>query len=251
MSKPNQEDTDDPAPSYEEYVFPNQTISIETKQKAPLQTQIAATRSRRIQSVLAAYIDPLLVDQGVDGISKRVLVLIPSDSLSNHPNLTARDLAGLPESTANVALVRLYGPENRAAFWQQEAVVRQLKSDLKDRLAASGHKVEANPLELQSTNPQSPSNLQRGASSSPGPGRSSWLRRNLGSTQQSDPISARDWNLEWRTENEKNLATRPLELDEIRVSAKVKDVSFNTESELGLLLTETLKAIWLEIEVGT
>jgi len=57
--------------------------------------------------------------------------------------------------------------------------------------------------------------------------------------------------LGWRSEDEDGTSSRKLGLDEIRVNARIKDVSANSESELGLLLTETVKGVWLEIEVGT
>ena len=59
------------------------------------------------------------------------------------------------------------------------------------------------------------------------------------------------WKLGWRSEDEDGMSSRKLGLDEIRVNTRIKDVSANSESELGLLLTETVKGVWLEIEVGT
>jgi hypothetical protein len=233
------QDIDDPLPSYEESSRSTNHTSSATKAPRPhLQTLLAEARSHRIDSVLTAYIEPLLDAQILDCVARSTFILIPSDSLTNLPNLSAKDLAGLPESARNAAVVRLHGPENQTAFWLQPAVVEQLASDLKYRLASSGHK-----LERQSEEVQKPTV----AANKP-----SWLKRGLGFGQQSDPTaSTRHWKLGWRTEDEEDEIDRRLSLDEMRVRAKVKEVSVMTESELGLLLTETVKAVWLLIEIGT
>ena len=234
-------DIEDPVPSYEESVPSTNHITSKDKgSRRPLQTQLAETRSCRIRSVLAAYVEPLLVDQGLDGIAKSTLILIPSDTLTEHPNLNTQNLAGLPESARSAVVVRLHGPDNKAAFWLQPTVVEQLSSDLKCRLASSGHR-----LEELSTEPQRPTPPETST-------RSSWLKRNLGLGRDLDPTaSTSHWKLGWRSENEDGTTRKSLGLDEMRVSARVREVSVMTESELGLLLTETVKAIWLEIEVGT
>lgn len=69
------------------------------------------------------------------------------------------------------------------------------------------------------------------------------------------------WELGWRSsevasENEAEAARqrerrlRILKQDEIAVATRFQDVSLRTESELGLLDTNTVKCIWIEIEVG-
>jgi hypothetical protein len=234
-------DIDDPVPSYEE--SPRSTYHTTCDSKTPpriLHTPLAEARSYRTRSVLTAYVEPLLNAQILNGVARSIFILIPSDTLTHLPNIATKDLAGLPESARNAVVVRIHGPDNQAAFWLQPAVVDQLTSDLKYRLASSGHR-----LEDQSTEPEMPALPPR-------PTRSSWLRRNLGFAQQVDPTaSTSHWKLGWRSEDEEGAANRELALDEIRVNAKVKDVSVMTESELGLLLTETVKAVWLTIEVGT
>jgi len=45
--------------------------------------------------------------------------------------------------------------------------------------------------------------------------------------------------------------TRTLEVDEVAVHTRLQEVSFRTESEMGLLETTTVRCIWVEIEVGT
>lgn len=248
---------DERVPSYEESVSSsdfssphnrttfNQSTAETKSTTRPFQSQIASTRSLRIRSVLAAYVEPLLESQGSNGISESTLILIPSDVLSSLPNIKATDLVGLPESARNVTVIRLHGPENQATFWEQPAVVRQLITDLNDRLAASGHRIEE-PLV-----PQKPP-LQR--PKPPASGRSSWLRKSFATnqSQSSDPTASMShWKLGWNAEDGEGGATRSLGLDEYRLHAKVKDISVMTESDLGLLLTETVKGIWLDVEVGT
>ena len=232
------QDIDDPLPSYEESSrSTNNTTSATQAPRPHLQTLLTEARSHRIRSVLTAYIEPLLDAQILGCVARSTFILIPSDSLTNLPNLSAKDLAGLPESARNAAVVRLHGPENQAAFWLQPATVEGLASDLKCRLASSGH-----TLEQQSEEVQRPTIAATAT-------KPSWLKRSLGFGQQSDPTaSTRHWKLGWRAEDEED---GKLALDEMRVRAKVKEVSVMTESELGLLLTETVKAVWLSIEIGT
>jgi hypothetical protein len=232
---------DDPVPSYEESSrSTNHTTSDTKPPRRPLQTSLAEARSHRIGSVLAAYIDPLLDAQILNCVAKSTFILIPSDTLTSLPNLASKDLAGLPESARNAVVVRLHGPDNQAAFWLQSTVVQQLSSDLRCRLASSGHRVEEESTEPQKATLPAPAT------------RPSWLKRNLGFGQQVDPTaSISHWKLGWRSEDEENAARRKLDLDEMRVSAKVNDVSVMSESELGLWLTQTVKAVWLTVEVGT
>lgn len=238
-------DSDDPAPSYEESSkSTNHAASDPKPPRRPLQTQLAEARSRRIRAVLTAYVEPLLDTQILNCVARSTFILIPSDTLTSLPNLATKDLAGLPESARNAVVVRLHGPENQAAFWLQPVVVDQLTSDLKSQLASSGHRLESLSTEL----PQMPALPARPTNTT----RSSWLKRNLGFGPQVDPTaSTSHWKLGWRSEDEDGAASRELALDEMRVNAKVNDVSVMTESELGLLLTETVKAVWLSIEVGT
>jgi hypothetical protein len=238
-------DIDDPVPSYEESSrLTNHSTSDTKTSRRPLQTQFAETRSSRICNVLAAYIEPLLDTQIQNCVARNIFILIPSDTLKDLPNLSTKDLAGLPESARDAIVVRLHGPDNQSAFWLQPVVVQQLSSELKCRLAASGHKLESVQDE-QTSSPQRP-NMPTSTA------RSSWLKRNFGLGQQGDPTaSTSHWKLGWRSEDEDGASSRKLGLDEMRVNARIKDVSANSESELGLLLTETVKGVWLEIEVGT
>src|SRR5690348_1904233 len=77
----------DPVPSYEESVGLPTSLGQHTEKPSSawpplslsLQQQLHQTRSGRVHGVLADYIKPLLVSQGLDGIHRRVFVLIPSD----------------------------------------------------------------------------------------------------------------------------------------------------------------------------
>jgi hypothetical protein len=239
-------DIDDPVPPYEESSrLTNHSTSDTKTPPRPLQTQLAEARSSRIRNALAAYIEPLLDTQIQNCVARNTFILIPSDTLKDLPNLSTKDLAGLPESARDAIVVRLHGPDNQSAFWLQPVVVQQLSSELKCRLAASGHKLEEPVEDEQTSSPQRSSMPTSGT-------RLSWLRRNFGLGQQADPTaSTSHWKLGWRSEDEDGTSSRKLGLDEMRVNARIKDVSANSESELGLLLTETVKGVWLEIEVGT
>jgi hypothetical protein len=202
-------DVDDPVPSYEESSI-----------RRPLPTEV---RSSRIHAVIADYIVPLLNTRIQNCVARNTFILIPSDTLKDLPNLTTKDLAGLPESACDAIVVRLNGAANEATFWLQPVVIQKLSSELKCTLEASGYKLEES-LPDEQTPP-------------PCEARLSWLRRNFGLGQQGDPTaSTSHWKLGWRSEDEDGTSSRKLGVGEMRVNARIKDVSANSESELGLLL---------------
>lgn len=231
-------DMDDPVPSYEESARSTRNITSDTKTPGPpLHTQLAMVWTYRIDSLLDDYLEPLLSTQILNGAAKSTFILIPSDTLTNHPNLATKDLTGLPDSARNAIVVRLHGPDNNAGVWLQDDLVQQLSLVLKRRY---------NPLEKQQlTESQIPAI----------PATATWfsqLRKKLGFSQQDhQTASTSHQKLGWRSEDEEGVANRKLAVGEIRINAKVKEVSVMTESELGLLLTETEEGVWLEIEVVT
>lgn len=237
-------------PSYEESIATSPPLSRDHKDlpRPSLHTQLTDARTRRIRNLLATYVEPQLYTQFLDGISKRSFVLIPADVLTKQPDLTAKDVVGLPD-TATVSVFRLHGDENRAAFWQQPGVLQELQSSLRARLAASGHNVEvpAGPAgpSGESKVLQSPPLEEPQKRTSP-----SWLKRQFGTPDpQHDPTATTNYKLGWRPEEE-SLPRTTLAMEEVRVLVRIRDVSFRVETEMGLLDSVTAKVLWLDLEVG-
>lgn len=237
------------APPYEDSTTPPPAFTDSKDFPGPsLRTQLTETRTRRIQNLLTTHIESQLYSQFLDGIYKRALLIIPADTLSQHPHLAAKDVVNLPYA-GEVTVIRLHGDENRAVFWQQPAVLQELASSLRARLVASGHKVESADAITGSALRSSPTPLKPGQSDQEGS--QSWLRKQFGTPgPQHDPTATTNYRLGWRAEDE-GLTRQRLALDEVRVVVKVREVSFRVETEMGLLDSVTGKVLWLEIEVGT
>jgi hypothetical protein len=236
-------------PPYEESTGssrPSPLADSKDQPKPSLHNQLSETRSRRIQSLLAAYVDPVLTAQAIDGLYNTILIVIPSDILTEQSNLTAKDIVSRLESTS-VKVVRIHGDENRSAFWQQKSVLQELTSSLRARLAASGHKIERpDDAMMQPASPPAPLPQSQGKPSS-----SSWFKKQLSTPgPEHDPTASTNYKLGWRASDE-DVPRRPLELDEVRVVVRVKDISFRVETAMGLLDSVTAKVLCLEFEVGT
>jgi hypothetical protein len=236
------------APPYEDSTTPPPAFSERKEHDRPaLHAQLADTRTRRIQYVLTTHIEPLLYSHFLDGIDKRGFIIIPADILTQQPHLTAQDIVSLP-NTGNVTVLRLGGDENSAAFWQQPSVLAELASSIRARLASSGYKVEAATAELLPKPPPQPSPALDQTQQQASP---SWFKRQFGTPgPMHDPTATTKYRLGWRSEDE-DLPRRKLAQDEVRVTVRVREVSFRVETEMGLLDSVTGKALWLELEVGT
>jgi hypothetical protein len=257
-------------PSYEESTSttPSAPSSSDRKSERPqnFYAQVTEIRTRRIQSLLATHIEPLLYSHLLDGIYSLTFIIIPSDVLTQQSHLSAKEIVGLPDTT-NVSVTRLHGDENRLAFWHQPPVLQELESSLRARLAASGHRVEPTDIHIQqspiqqarpypppptssssSVTPQSPSPNTSSTPASP-----SWLKRQLGTPgPQHDPTATTDYKLGWRSrEEDLPSSRRSLGPGEMRVLVSFRDVSFRVETEMGLLDSVTGKVLQVEVEVGT
>lgn len=249
------------SPPYEESktTTPPPAFSCSKEPPRPsLHTQLMETRTRRIHSLLTAYIEPLLYSGFLDGIYKRAFLVVPADTLTQQPHLEAKDIVAGPPNASNVSVIRLDGDENRSAFWQQPAVLQELASSLRARLAASGHRVEPDPaMPGFATTETAPGAARRSPTmmdesqrqrqqSSP-----SWLAKKFGTPGPThDPTATIKYKLGWRAEDEE-LPRRELALDEVRVLVKARDVSFRVETEMGLLDSVTARVLWLELHVGS
>ncbi|ERF73738.1 hypothetical protein EPUS_00992 [Endocarpon pusillum Z07020] len=247
MSEKLESGVDHRAPPYEASSTPPPAFSESKNLSQPsLHFQLTTARSGRILDLIKWQIEPLLYAELLEGATKRVFVVIPANVLAKQPDLAAKDIVS-SQDVEIITLIRLDGPENKSAFWLQPGVIQELPSRLRERLAASGHKVEPAPMEpIEPPQGTSTRDVQSQRQASP-----SWLIRQFGTPgPQHDPTATTNYRLGWRSEKE-NLPQRALALDEVRVLATARPISFRVETEMGLLDSFTGTVLWLEIEVGT
>lgn len=274
--QPFESDQQAPPYQYEEDSAPPPPFSdLKQPPRPSLHSQRTEARSRRIQHLLTSSIEPPLYSDLLEGISLRIFLLVPSDILTQHPNLSATDIVGgLPNHAsntqiANVRLIRPHGPDNHAAFWHQPSVLTELASSLRARLAASGHKVE-NPLENAARSPPSlPPPIKHHPNPLPHLIFPALLVQKAiqhlllppshqPPNQPYDPTASTNFKLGWRSEREDatededldQRRTTPLAPDEVRVLVKLRDVSFRVETMMGLLDSVSGRAVWVQVEVG-
>ncbi len=248
MSEKLQCEVDDRVPAYEDSSTPPPAFSESKNTVQPnLHSQFITARNNRVFDPIKWQIEPVLHAQFLEGASKSVFIIVPANVLAQQPYLAAKDIVGSHDE-ANITLIRLNGPENKSAFWQQPGVVQELASCLRERLATSGHKVE--PASTTPTeSPQRTSAPDFGSQRGTPP---SWLKRQFGIPgPQHDPTATTNYRLGWRSEEEESLPQRTLTLGEARVVATVRKVSFRVETEMGLLDSVTGTVLWLKVEVGT
>ena len=77
----------------------------------------------------------------------------------------------------------------------------------------------------------------------------SWLKRTFGMpSADHDPTGQTGkWNLGWKSEENPAMTARTITTNEVVITAKLVDVSFRTESALGLLGSTTTKCLWLDV----
>lgn len=246
---------DDPVPSYDESVY---STSINRGKggvfvtSSPLHRHLDEERLRRVQSILTAYIDPLLLIQGSSGLYKSIFLLIPSnvyslqaDTANNDPYSAPKEPEIIGFSSSDVVkLIRLAGEEHTIEFWRQPAVLEELRSSLKARLAASGHRVEQEasspataPVTVEVPKPQSPQIKKS----------SFWGRSK--ERAPPEPYKVEDLKLGWRAEHEDYQTNKPAR-DEVRVTVQMKEICLRVENQMGLYETCRGQGIVLSVEVG-
>ncbi|OAX78845.1 hypothetical protein ACJ72_06842 [Emergomyces africanus] len=277
-SNPFDNRLEDPVPSYEESLssvaynkdtskrIPDLSPSLQ-----PLPTQLADTRTQRIDSILSRYVDPLLLSQGAAGLYKTTFVLVPSsvsslqDAVSNaYTTAEEPQIVGFP-STEVVKLIRLHGEENAIEFWRQPAVVAELDSALKAKLTASGHRLH------QPSDDEPLSDVMNGANSptaTPAPDpqpstrtpptttkKSFWGRtKDLYSSKGEDlrDVVIVDRKLGWRAPGDQNANTPgKIPTGLVNVSIVWKEVCLRIANEMGLYESKKGPALCMTVEVGS
>ncbi|KAE8362904.1 hypothetical protein BDV27DRAFT_146579 [Aspergillus caelatus] len=254
MSKSQYRDDEDAIPSYEESVRSSTTqappYNMRPDVAAPLHRHLDASRVQRVHSLLEQYVDPLLAEQGSSGLYKTTFIFIPSNVTSLQPREKtsystpkAPEPVGFPTSTV-VKLVQLEGEAHTMEFWRQPAVLRELESSLRARLAASGHHVEGQDENEIPTSAKETQSLKSNKESKPKQKKSLWGRL----TGTSEAVIV-DRKLGWRAEPEETTG-RKLSRDQVRAVVEWKEVCLRVENDLGLYDNCNAPGICLSVEVG-
>ncbi|PGH08899.1 hypothetical protein GX51_00956 [Blastomyces parvus] len=266
---------DDPAPAYEESpssvaynketakVIPNSSQSL-----LPLPTQLADTRTHRVNAILTKYVDPLLLSQGASGLYKTTFVLVPSsvaslqDAVSNAYTTPGEpQIVGFPSDEV-VKLIRLQGEENAMEFWRQPAVVAELDSALKAKLAANGHRLhqpsstgEATSADVDAAGSPAPAAPEPAAKTTATTKKSFWGRtKDLYSSKGQDlrDVVIVDRKLGWRAPAEHNAnAPGKIPTGLVDVSIVWKEVCLRIANDMGLYESKKGPALCMTVEVGS
>lgn len=220
----------DTLPSYNESLLPS------PPSRAPLSASLSRSRQHLISTLLTTHIHPHMHTSALSGLSKTILVLVPSNVSSLHPapfiptdpdsycnpfdkpgdgeSFLGEKIIGFP-SAENLFLIRLHGAENTLEFWRQPAVIRDLETQLRAELWAGGHRLADDGEETN---------------------------RNGTGMVGSNSASA---SVEWRFVEEAAVGE-----GELRVGVQIGDVSLRIENAMGLYETRAGKAIVVKVELG-
>ncbi|KAL2005361.1 hypothetical protein VTN00DRAFT_2572 [Thermoascus crustaceus] len=263
--------TEDPAPSYEESVSSSQVgidhhdlkqiggVPSSPPPPLPLQRHLADVRTQRIGSILTTYIGPLLLSHGASGLYKTTCVLIPSnvDTLQSRTSDSSSvrkepKVVGFPLNDV-VNLVQLKGEEHTLEFWSQPAVVKELEVCLKARLAATGHTLEGTGQDPSATGANSPSEGHIKDTRSPDNAKKSFWGRTKAKyfyRPAGSETGIIDRKLGWRAEDEDGQNGK-LPVGEVRVQVQWREVCLRMETETGLYDNKKGPGLCITIEVGS
>ena len=273
--------SDEPIPTYEEALASssnsNPLSNPERRRAGSSTSSIRQERTRRIFSFVSNSILPCFASHVSNLCSHVTIVIVPADSLPRSSTVTTQNIVSPSlqnhKTTGNV--ITLIGDENRPSFWTQQTSVQELDQIIRSELSQPASLVVEEPFERptlgqegkSATMPLPPFQVQPtpGAQLPRRPDRQSWLKRTFALPGEGhDPTGETGkWDLGWRSPTTTSVnqssswAPQPrtctasdLQADEVAVHTQLRDVSFRTENEMGLLDTTTIKCIWIEIEVG-
>jgi hypothetical protein len=233
-------------------------------------SSIRDERTRRVFEVVTKAIIPSFASHVSNLCNHITIILVPAHTFPASTTVTEQNVVSpsLHSYRTSGTVVALTGPENRASFWTQQSVVQELDQIVRRELSDPSPAAPVKVVDEKSQSiPLPPLQVQ------PGPGnqlpsrptKQSWLKRTFALPgEDHDPTGETGkWNLGWRSPDPAETNTdhynwapqqkdriKTLTTDEVAVQTKLQDVSFRTESEMGLLETTTVKCIWIEIEVG-
>ncbi|RVX69251.1 hypothetical protein B0A52_07227 [Exophiala mesophila] len=274
-------DPSEPAPSYEESIAPNagnltKSATSLQREKSPSNSTslIRLERTRRIQQQITDFIVPCFLEHLSNAVNNLTILLVPSDCLSHsgpHKPITAQNVVSPSFQVLNTtgSVIEMTGDGNRSSFWIQQPVLNELDILLRRKL--TGVTPQQDPLDpaasygSSSRSPTQQNFIPQSSAPLPSrPAKKSWFKRAMPQLPgpEHDPTGETGkWDLGWRSPDvtretemeaarQKERESRVLRQDEIAVSARFRDVSFRMENEMGLLETNTIKCVWIEIEVG-
>jgi len=269
MSAPFGDPTGEDIPSYEESIQQGADAASSSDAKGPvrrdaplsLPQQLSAVRTQRIHAIITSYIDPLLQSQAAAGLFRTTLVLVPSNTTSlqspeyiryssdiiegsgdaiSHNN--EESVIGFP-SEDYVKLVRLHGEDYTAEFWRQPAVIAELDTSLKARLAATGHQIDSpgEPVTAPSLPPPVPVESPKAKKGG------FFARRKASETIPTaapvpSTLSAGTWKLPEK---------ETLGAGHVRIKIGLQEVCLRVITQMGLYETRTGKAVVVNIEIGS
>ena len=250
MPEKSAEVAEDRIPSYEESIAagpaPSPSRPSQKTSTTPFQQRVREQRQRRVAAILLDHVEPAISRNLEDATNDMTLITVPSDSFPPSTTISTSSITSpsLPKPTT---LIRLRGDDFKAAFLTSWPVVQ----DLSDTLIRSMVDPSTIP-QLQASLPQLGSAASTAAAGTALPERPpprSWFKRTFGMPPADhDPTGQTGkWNLGWKSEENPALTARTITTNEVSVTAKLVDVSFRTESELGLLESTTVKVLWLDV----
>lgn len=263
--------TDEGVPAYSEKA-PDWASPAHQTCPAP---SLSSLRTQRIENFVDIILTPHLLSQFTDGIYKRILLLLPSDTLPAHPTLAPKDItSGLPTTStgasptttpSDIVILRLPSSSPAAPFWLHGTVAQELASLIRRKLRDMGQVVidpvpfphPKSPLPISPTSPASP----------PQTSSKSWFKRatraaksELSDAQDPKAVWTTDAKLGWRAEGEgqavpqqgeeERRGGRELGQDEVSVRVWTREISFRAATEMGLWETVGARMVGVEVEVG-
>lgn len=251
MSSKRAEAEEDRVPSYEESIAtsPQHTGTSSTTTRSqktsstpvPFQQRIREQRQRRITNLLLNHIEPAIASNLDNATNDMTLILLGSDTFSASTIISTSSVTSPPLANPTT-IVRLQADEFNTQFLTSWPVVQ----DLSDTLVRSMVDPSSIP-QLQAQLPELSSTSTTGLPERPQ--QKSWFKRTFGMPgADHDPTGQTGkWNLGWRSEENPAMTARTVSTNELVVTAKLVDVTFRTESVMGLLESTTIKCLWLDV----
>ena len=263
MSKQSEADRER-IPSYEESIATSPqpplspTFSRKISHRQNIQERTRQERIRRIAALITNHLEQAISNNLEEGIDKFALLLVPSDSFPTAANITVSSVTSPSLSLPTTLVLLQQGKaaeredDYKSSFLTQSTLIHHLTHTL--------HQSFINPESLYSIpsyRQQTSTQPSQSSTTQPLPQRpppKSWLSRNLQRLSipgpEHDPTgSTGSWNLGWKSDIDTASTQASASSEELSIFAKLQDVTFRTESEMGLLESRNVKCVWIEMDV--
>lgn len=253
MSAKASQAAEDRIPTYEESVATSSSLrsSSSGQKTSPLsfQERLRLQRRQRIANILLQHVEPAIAAHLEDASNDMSIILLPSDALESSLFINTSSVTS-PTLGKPTSVQRLTSPDFKAAFLTSWVVLQELSDTLIRSMIdpAALPELQASLADLGSSTPSG------NVDSSVLPERPeprSWLKRTFGLPPAGhDPTGQTGkWNLGWRSEENSAMTSRTVATSQVTVTARLADVTFRTESVMGLLESTTVKCLWLDVLV--